>query len=152
MLYNLHLCNCMLIKLQLFHCILLPTPVALPGVIFYDNNCYMKTVIGKVNDTHFKDCALLVDIFHMKWNRSTKNLMTTVIDSATLPCSHCSSSIINGGSIPLQLKSQMYGLEAFSPLCERCVLSGTTFFLMRWCSDATTQLLLTFLGAMPICT
>lgn len=54
------------IKLQLFHCILFPTRTLLPGVIFYDNNCHMKAVIDGLGDTYCDDCALPVDVFHMK--------------------------------------------------------------------------------------
>ncbi|KZP31410.1 hypothetical protein FIBSPDRAFT_724394 [Athelia psychrophila] len=51
---------------QLFHQVLFPTKASLPGVIFYDNNCHMKAVINKIPDMHFVDCALPVDVFHMK--------------------------------------------------------------------------------------
>lgn len=53
-------------SVQLFHRVLFPTKASLPGVIFYDNNCHMKAVIDKIPDMHFIDCALPVDVFHMK--------------------------------------------------------------------------------------
>ena len=51
---------------QVFHKVLFPTRNSLPGVIFHDNNCHVKALIDMVGDTHFDDCALPVDVFHMK--------------------------------------------------------------------------------------
>ncbi|KDQ51461.1 hypothetical protein JAAARDRAFT_62514 [Jaapia argillacea MUCL 33604] len=39
---------------------------SLPGVAFHDNNCNVQKVIKSENDSHFKCCALPVDVFHMK--------------------------------------------------------------------------------------
>ena len=51
---------------QLFHKILFPTSTSLPGVIFHDNNCRVKALIDNIGDTHFNNCVLPVDVFHMK--------------------------------------------------------------------------------------
>ncbi|KAF7968972.1 hypothetical protein HWV62_28773 [Athelia sp. TMB] len=51
---------------RLFHRVLFPTKASLPGVIFYDNNCHMKALVDSLGDTYFDNCALPVDVFHMK--------------------------------------------------------------------------------------
>ena len=55
-----------LINKQVFHRVLFPTKNSLPGVIFHDNNCRVKALIDNMGDTHFDNCALPVDVFHMK--------------------------------------------------------------------------------------
>lgn len=51
---------------QVSHRVLFPTKNSLPGVIFHDNNCHVKALIDNMGDTHFDNCALPVDVFHMK--------------------------------------------------------------------------------------
>ena len=51
-----------LISKQVFHRVLFPTKNSLPGVIFHDNNCHVKTLIDNMGDTHFDNCALPVDV------------------------------------------------------------------------------------------
>jgi hypothetical protein len=46
--------------------VLFPTKYSLPGVIFHDNNCHVKEIIDRLQDSHFEHCALPVDVFHMK--------------------------------------------------------------------------------------
>ena len=55
-----------LIHIKKFHEKLFPTPQSVPGVIFYDNNCHIKCVLEKSRNSHFQQCALPVDVFHMK--------------------------------------------------------------------------------------
>ena len=54
------------IHTQVFHKTIFPTSTSLPGVIFHDNNCHVKALIDKMGDTHFDNCTLPVDVFHMK--------------------------------------------------------------------------------------
>jgi hypothetical protein len=47
---------------------LFPTQKSLPGVIWYDNNCNLVSMLQKDSDpqlhAYFKGCALPVDVFH----------------------------------------------------------------------------------------
>lgn len=45
-----------------------PTMTSLPNFIFFDNACKLKKHIDAVSDHHFDECALPVDVFHMKSN------------------------------------------------------------------------------------
>lgn len=51
---------------QIFLHRLFPTPCSLPRVIFYDNACHLKKLLLSLDDHHFDQCALPVDVFHMK--------------------------------------------------------------------------------------
>ncbi|KAI0309415.1 hypothetical protein OF83DRAFT_1072073 [Amylostereum chailletii] len=45
---------------------LFPTKKSLPQIIFYDNACNLQKHIIAEGDLHFSDCALPVNVFHMK--------------------------------------------------------------------------------------
>ena len=45
---------------------LFPTWKSLPGVIWYDNNCKLVSMLQKDLDSYFNRCVLLVDVFHYK--------------------------------------------------------------------------------------
>ncbi|KAF9543544.1 hypothetical protein CPC08DRAFT_770213 [Agrocybe pediades] len=41
-----------------------PTPLSTPQAINYDNNCSLRKHLDATHDNHFKDTAMLVDVFH----------------------------------------------------------------------------------------
>ena len=45
---------------------LFPTQRSLPGVIWYNNNCKLVSMLRKDSDSYFEGCALPVDVFHYK--------------------------------------------------------------------------------------
>jgi len=57
---------------------LFPTKQSLPGVIWHDNNCWIKAMLKNDTDdwlrTYFDDVALPVDVFHFKSKHKESNI------------------------------------------------------------------------------
>ena len=58
---------------QLFHRILFLMSTSVLGVIFHNNNCHVKAFIDNVGDTHFDNCTLPMDVFHMRLKHKESN-------------------------------------------------------------------------------
>jgi len=71
---------------QLFHQKLFPTPQSVPGVNFFDNNCHVKKHLNATNNHYFDQCALPVDVFHMKMkHRESDTFCNELCNPALFP-------------------------------------------------------------------